>query len=247
MEPFTKETFGELNAEDYDALHDPGTTDQSVRLISELAGKGRILELAIGTGRVALPLARAGHDIAGIEGSAEMIAKLREKPGGEAIEVVEGDMADVEIEGPFDHAFLVFNTLFNLQSQAAQCACLRNVARVLAPGGSFLVEAFVPEFEGYVGNQRLTSRRMTRDSVWLEAIEHDPVAQMLEFQRVRITGAGMKLVPLRLRYAWPNEIDLMAQLAGLRREARWGGWQKEPFTAESRMHVTLYRKDAAGA
>lgn len=242
MEPFEPETFGELNADDYDERNDPGTTGQSVALIREIAGGGRVLELAIGTGRMALPLAAAGVDISGIEASPLMVEKLRQKPGGRDIPVVIGDMADVGIAGPFDHIFLVFNTLFNLQSQEAQLRCFANVARRLSPGGTFLVEAFVPDFSGFQNGQRVGIRQMQRDSLWLDTVQHDPVGQMLEYQRVRMSESGMRLVPLRLRYVWPSEMDLMARLAGLRRVERWGSWEKAPFTASSRMHVSLYEK-----
>ena len=242
MIEFNPETFGELNAEDYDALHDPGTTAESVALISELAGQGKILELAIGTGRMALPLLARGHDVSGIEASPAMVEKLRVKPGGADIPVVIGDMADVEIDGPFDFAFLVFNTLFNLTSQDSQVRCFQNVAERLAPGGAFLIETFVPDFSAYTGNQNVRTMQLGFQSLWLEAGKHDPTRQLVEFQRVRITNEGMKLVPLVMRYAWPQEVDLMARLAGLTLEHRWGGWQREPFTADSKMHVSLYRK-----
>ena len=241
LDPFAPSTFGELNAEDYDAVHDPGTTEEAVALISAIAGP-RVLELAIGTGRIALPLAARGHEVSGIEGSAQMMAKLREKPGGDAIEVVIGDFADVGIEGPFDHVCLVFNTLFNLPSQEDQVRCFANVAERLAPGGTFLVEAFVPDLSGFEDGQRVRTRRLDSASVWLEAATHDPVAQVIEFQRIRITREGTRLVPLPMRYAWPAEIDLMARLAGLRLVERWGGWRREDFDSESRMHVSVYRK-----
>ena len=242
---FGPETFGELNAEQYDALHDPGTTEESVALIRELAGEGRVLELAIGTGRVALPLAAAGLEVHGIEGSPEMVAKLREKPGGADIPVVIGDFADVAVEAPFDHAFLVFNTLFNLTSQEAQVRCFANVAKRLRPGGTFLVETFVPDRERTASGQSVRALRVGFSSVLLEAVIHDPVAQRFDFQRVRITEKGTHLVPLVMRYAWPAEIDLMAQLAGMRLKDRWGGWRREPFTADSKMHVSVYEKPAA--
>ncbi|WP_068112321.1 class I SAM-dependent methyltransferase [Tropicimonas marinistellae] len=247
MDAFTESTFGELNAEDYDDLHDPGTTEDTVALISEVAGDGRILELAIGTGRVALPLARRGHSVTGIEGSPLMVEKLREKPGSERISVKVGDFADVAVDGRFDHVFLVYNTLFNLQSQADQLRCFRNVAARLNDGGTFLVEAFVPDFSAFTDGQRVSTRYLDRGSVFLEAVVHDPVCQLLEFQRIRITEAGTRLVPLRLRYAWPSEIDLMARLAGLTLDARWGGWHREPFDAGSSMHVSLYRKPQPAA
>lgn len=242
MREFGPATFGQLNADHYDALHDPGTTEESVALIAELAGKGEILELAIGTGRMALPLKQRGLTISGIEGSPEMVAKLREKPGGAEIPVVIGDMADVGIEGPFDFVFLVFNTLFNLTSQADQVRCFRNVADRLAPGGAFLIETFVPDFSRSHDNQSLRTMQVGFNSLWLEAKAHDPTGQVIDYQRVRITANGTRLVPLKMRYAWPQEIDLMANLAGLERENRWGGWHREPFTARSEMHVSVYRK-----
>ena len=242
MEGFGPTTFGELNAADYDALHDPGTTDEAVALIAELAGGGSILELAIGTGRVALPLATAGHTVSGIEASPEMVAKLREKPGAELIDVVMGDFADVDIDGTFDHVFLVYNTLFNLQSQDDQIRCFENVARRLKDGGTFLVETFVPDLTGFAEGQRVQTRRLDMASVWIEAALHDPVRQRLEMQRIRITNEGMRLVPLPMRYAWPSEIDLMARLASLTRIHRWGGWGRRPFDASSTMHVSVYRK-----
>ncbi len=242
MEGFDETTFGTLNADDYDALHDPGTTAESVALISELAGQGRILELAIGTGRMALPLVALGHDVSGIEGSPLMVEKLRTKPGGEAIEVVIGDFADVAIDGPFDHVFLVFNTFFNLLSQEAQVRCFANVAQRLTEGGTFLVETFVPDQSGFADGQRVQTKRLDMTTVWLEAALHDPVRQLLEFQRIRITQDGVRMVPLPMRYAWPSEIDLMARLAGLSLRDRWGGWDRRPFDASSKMHVSVYQK-----
>lgn len=241
---FEPDTFGKLNADDYDLLHDPGTTDETVALIAQIAAGGRTLELAIGTGRIALPLAAQGLDIHGIEGSPEMVAKLREKPGGEAIPVVIGDFADVAVTGPFDHVFLVFNTLFNLTSQEHQVRCFQNVANCLRDGGTFLVETFVPDVTQYRGGQNLRTMQVGFKSVWLEATMHDPVRQVVEHQRVRITEDGTRLVPLLMRYAWPSEIDLMAQLAGLRLKERWGGWHREPFTVDSKMHVSVYEKVA---
>ncbi len=237
---FAPDTFGTLYADEYDARHNPGTTDESVALISALAGNGRILELAIGTGRMALPLAARGHDIAGVEGSPAMVAKLRAKPGGAGIPVVIGDMADVPVEGRFNHIFLVFNTLFNLTTQAAQIRLFANVREHLAPGGSFLVETFVPDFSGFHENQRMKVRTMDMQSLRFEAVLHDPVAQTLTHQRVRVEDGVAALSPLVLRYAYPAELDLIARLVGLNLTDRWGDWQRGPFTATSRMHVSVY-------
>lgn len=239
---FDPETFGALYAGNYDDRHDPGTTGESVALISALAGKGRVLELAIGTGRMALPLAARGHDISGIDASPQMVARMRAKPGGADIPVHIGDMADVGIEGPFDHVFLVFNTLFNLTSQAAQARLFANVAARLAPGGTFLVETFVPEFKDYSEHQRMKLRGMGMDSLFFEAVDHDPVDQVLRFQRMRVAGGAVALSPLVLRYAYPPELDLMAQLAGLQLRDRWGGWEKQPFDRSSTMHVSVYQR-----
>jgi SAM-dependent methyltransferase len=169
-----------------------------------------------------------------------MVAELRSKPGGDTIPVVIGDMADVPVEGLFDHIFLVFNTIFNLTSQAAQVRLFANVARHLAPGGSFLVETFVPDFSGFHENQRMKTRTMDLSNLMFEAVQHDPVQQRLQFQRVRIDGEKVTLSPLVMRYIWPAEMDLMAALAGLTLQHRWGDWQRGAFTAASRMHVSLY-------
>ncbi|MEX1152655.1 class I SAM-dependent methyltransferase [Parvibaculum sp.] len=242
MKDYGPGTFGELNADDYDALHDPGTTEAAVALLAELAGGGRVLELAIGTGRVALPLAERGLAIEGVEASPEMVAKLRAKPGGESIPVVIGDMADVPVEGSFDFVFLTFNTLFNLTSQDAQLRCFANVAKHLKPGGAFLVEAFVPDVAQFRDHRSLKPVHLDFGSLTLEAAIHDPVTQVIEYQYIRMTPDGTRLTPLPMRYAWPAEIDLMAKLAGLERENRWGGWDRSAFTAKSEMHVSVYRK-----
>jgi len=239
---FDPSTFGKLYAEEYEELHDPGTTDETVELLAGLTQGGRVLELAIGTGRIALPLARRGLDIAGIEGSPRMVDKLRLKSGGESIPVSIGDYADVDIEGPFELIYLVFNTLFNLQSQEDQVRCFANVAQHLSKGGLFLVETFVPDVAQFDGSQSLRTKQVGFDSALFEAALHDPVRQVIEYQRVRVSNAGIQMNPLVMRYAWPAEIDLMARLAGLRLENRWGDWNRSPFTAESKMHVSVYQK-----
>ena len=241
MEGFGPESFGRLNAAEYDALHDPGTTEASVDLLDVLFAGGReVLELAIGTGRVALPLTERGYRVSGIDASPEMLALLRAKPGADAIETSCADMADFDLGRCFDHALLVFNTLFNLTSQEAQIGCFAAVARHLKPGGRFVVEAFVPDLSGFADHQRVKVNRLDRTQVWIEAAVHDPVAQRLDMQRIRFDGDGARLVPLPMRYAWPAEIDLMARLAGMRLVDRWGGWDRAPFTGDARMHVSVY-------
>ncbi len=245
MEPFGPATFGELNAYNYDDVQDPGTTDQAIEVISKFAAKGRTLELAIGTGRVALPLVQSGLDVSGIDGSVEMVEKLRAKPGGKDIPVVIGDMKDVDIDGSFCHIFLIYNTIFNLQSQQDQVTCFQNVANKLEAGGTFLVETFVPDLSEFVDGQFVKAKNLSRRGVWLDAATHDATKQIFEFQRVRIDETGYKLVPFRMRYAWPSELDLMAHMAGLKLKERWGGWDCRNFDNCSRMHVSVYQKPMA--
>jgi SAM-dependent methyltransferase len=242
VKDYDAKSFGDLHADEYDALHNPGTTEEAVDLLADLAGAGKVLELAIGTGRVALPLAARGLEVHGVEASEKMVAKLREKPGGENLPVTIADMADFSVRQEFDFVYLIFNTLCNLTSQAAQVSCFQSVARHLNPGGAFLIETFVPDLSRFTDGQSVRVKQLDFGSLILDAAVHDPVKQTIEFQRVGITEAGLKLLPLPMRYAWPAEIDLMAQLAGLELEARWGGWARTPFTAESDMHISVYRK-----
>lgn len=242
MEDYGPETFGELNAEKYDILHDPGTTDQAVDLVGGLARGKKTLELAIGTGRIALPLSLSGIEIHGLDASPKMLAKLKEKPGGEKIPVTVADMADFELEDRFEFAFLVFNTLFNLQTQDAQVQCFQNVARHLEDGARFLVETYVPDVTTFVDGQHMRTRYIGPRSVAFEAAKHDPVNQVINYQIIRMSNEGFKVVPLPTRYAWPQEIDLMARCAGLELETRWGGWDQRKFTADSKMHISIYRK-----
>lgn len=244
MEGYSAETFGALNAEGYDQQHDPGTTDAAVTAIAQLAGSGRVLEFAIGSGRIALPLSQMGIEIAGIEASAPMIDLLKAKPGGAAIEVVQGDMSEAQVAGGFDLVILVFNTLFNITTQTGQLACFANAARHLNPGGRFVVEAFVPDFEDFDGGQRTRTQTVDFGAVRLEAIRHDRAAQVLDMQRITITADGMRMVPLPMRYAYPPELDLMAQQHGFALAERWGSWDKSPYNASSDMHVSVYEKTA---
>lgn len=247
MKEYGPTTFGDLNAEEYDALHDPGTTEACIDLIAELAGTGEVLELAIGTGRIALPLAARGASVSGFDASPDMLQKLRAKPGGNDLQTWVAEMANFKLDRTFDFAYLVFNTLYNLTTQQAQRDCFECVASHLRPGGRFLVEAFMPNRERFENNQAVRTKKVSFDTVWLEAVQHDPVAQTLDYQRIRITEDGTTLKPLPMRYVWPAELDLMAALAGLRPVERWGGWQKQPLTAASDMYVIVYEKPAAAA
>lgn len=243
MDKYESDTFGVLNAANYDQEHDPGTTAASVALLAELCeGAGTVLELAIGTGRVALPLAARGIRIHGIDASPAMLEVLHNKPGSDQLTTSIADMADFDLPQKFDFAYLIFNTLFNLKTQAAQVSCLQHVARHLNPGGRFLIETIVPDLSGFHDGQYVKTDELSFDDLRIEAATHDPISQRIECQRVHFTQAGVTLKPFVYRYAWPAEIDLMAQLAGLRLEQRWGDWQRGAFTGTSPMHVSLYRK-----
>ncbi len=243
MKGYGTTTFGELNAEQYDALYEEAMlkeTRDSVETLAELAGGGKVLELAIGTGRVALPLAGRGLSVHGIEASEAMVAKLREKPGGSTIPVEIGDMAEVRMNDTFDLIYIVFNTIFNLTTQEAQVRCFKNAARHLNAKGVFVVETVVPDFSEYVDGQRLKGTWVEMNVARFEIAIHDRVAQTVAFQRVVISEEGTRMVPHFMRYAWPSELDLMAQLAGLKRCERWAWWDRSPFTADSKSHVTAY-------
>jgi SAM-dependent methyltransferase len=235
--------YGDRWASVYDehfAEMDPAA---AVDFLAELAGDGRVLELAIGTGRVALPLAGRGIVVEGIDASEAMVERLRAKPGGAVIRVVIGDMAQVPASGPFSLVHVVFNALFGLLSQARQAECFRNVARVLDPGGVFVVECFVPDLGRFDRGQRVQARAVTEDSAILELSRHDVARQRITSQIVTLDGHGTHLRPVALRYAWPSELDLMAQQAGLRLRERYSGWDRQPFDSDSRGHVSVYQPD----
>jgi SAM-dependent methyltransferase len=236
--------YGDRIAEVYDDLHATRTeADHAAAVLADLARGGPVLELGIGTGRIALPLAERGVAVHGIDASEAMVARLRAKPGGAEIPVTLGDFADVAVDGSLSLIFVAFNTFFALLSQEEQVRCFRNVADHLAPGGVFVIEAFVPDLSRFARNQNLTTVRVDDESVLLDASLHDPVGQRLASQHIVITEGGTRLYPVQLRYAWPAELDLMAQLAGLRLRERWGGWQRGPFTAADGQHVSVYELD----
>lgn len=243
MSEFGPETYGDRIASRYDDLYAALDPTAAAGFLAELAGGGRALELAIGTGRIALPLRELGVEVHGIDASEAMIALLREKPGGTAIPVTVGDFADVAVDGAFSLIFVAFNTFFALLTQEDQLRCFRNAAAHLVPGGVFVIEAFVPDLARFDRGQRVGSNRVDLDEVTLEASVHDALRQRVDTTHVFLSAGGVELCPLKIRYAWPSELDLMARLAGLRLRQRWGGWEKEPFTAESGSHVSVYAAD----
>jgi SAM-dependent methyltransferase len=241
-EPIT--SFGEDMAEIYDETNQRGDESATVSFLERLANGGRVLELAIGTGRIALPLAARGVDIDGIDLSPAMVAKLRAKPGGDQISVTMGDFADVAVPGNYRLIFVVFNTLFNLLTQDDQVRCFENVAAHLTDDGVFVVEAFVPTYLYRLRcDQYVDAEAIGVDAVRLDVGRHDPVTHRLEESHVALSPAGVRLYPIVTRYAWPSELDLMARIAGLRLKERWAGWDREPFDSSSGTHVSIYAAD----
>lgn len=236
--------FDERIAARYDEtsgeMFDPAVVGPTVDLLAELAGSGRVLEFGIGTGRIALPLAERGVPVSGIELSKAMIARLREKPGGNDIQVAIGDFSTATVEGSFSLVYLVYNTIENLTTQAAQVACFRNASAHLGPGGFFVIEVGVP------GLQRLPPGETFQvfhgsDDYW-GIDEYDLVNQILFSHHVENLDGRFERFSAPYRYAWPAEFDLMAELAGLQLRDRWSGWKKEPFTSNSHQHVSVWEK-----
>jgi SAM-dependent methyltransferase len=221
-------------------MFDPAVVGPTVDLLAELAGDGRALEFAIGTGRIALPLAERGVPVAGFDNSEAMLARLREKPGAERIEASVGDMAATRLDGEFSLVYLVFNTIFNLVTQDGQVACFENAAAHLPSGGRFVIEARVPELQRLPLGQTVLPWRA--DPSGMSYYVYDVVTQRLSGQHYLFVDGGVEPSPTEMRYAWPSELDLMARLAGMRLQDRWGGWQREPFTALSPAHVSVYVK-----
>jgi SAM-dependent methyltransferase len=240
--------FGEGVAATYDdsaaEMFEPGVVDAVVDVLAGLAGGGRALELGIGTGRIALPLARRGITVHGIDLSRAMVARLRGKPGGGAVAVTIGDFAATRVDGTFSLAYLVFNTIMNLTTQAAQVACFRNAAAHLEPGGCFLVEVMVPDLWRLPPGQKVVPRQASATG-WAFDV-YDVATQSMSSNYVGVSGSRGQYTSIPFRYVWPAELDLMAQLAGLRLRERWGGWTREPFTSESRQHVSIWEKPNGG-
>lgn len=232
--------FGDTWAQAYPDLTFGPDPASAVEFLAALADDtGRVLELGIGGGRVARPMARRGIKVEGVEASQAVLDRLRGMPGGELIPVTMGDMADVPVDGPFRLVYLVWDGLFHLPSQARQLDCFRNVARVLAPGGVFVIECFVPIPELVDGGVEVNT--VAADWASMTLTQHDPVAQRIFRQRVRfLEGDKVCMFPVAMRYCWPSEVDLMAELAGLRRRERYADWSRRLFDAASSRHVSVY-------
>jgi SAM-dependent methyltransferase len=239
LNSYSNETYGERVAGVYDEMYsdlDPHAIDA----LADLAGPGPVLELGIGTGRIALPLVEKNVEVHGVDASSAMIERLQAKPGGHRIKITQGNFAEVPVEGKFALIYIVFNTFFMLGSQEEQVQCFRNVAEHLAPGGCFVIEAFVPDVTRFSGGQVNWATKITSDEVLLDVGKHDAAEQRVVSQKIVITEGNIRLYPAQMRYAYPPELNLMAQLAGLRLRERWSNWKREPFTSESGQHISIY-------
>jgi SAM-dependent methyltransferase len=240
--------FGEPVAARYDEssadMFDPAVVDPVVDFLADLAGQGAALELGIGTGRIALPLARRGIRVHGIDLSEAMVARLRAKPGADRIGVTVGDFATTRVDGRFSVAYLVFNTIGNLTTQDEQVACFQNAAAHLEPGGCFVIEVGVPQLQRLPPGETVRAFALTPTHLGFD--EYDVVTQGLISHHYELEDGRWDVGSLPQRYVWPAELDLMARLAGMRLRGRWGGWKREPFTGDSTKHVSVWEKAGAG-
>jgi SAM-dependent methyltransferase len=236
--------FGEPVAERYDErydhLTDPAVVDPIVDFLADLARRGTALELGIGTGRIALPLAQRGVAVHGIDLSEAMVARLRAKPGAEQIDVTIGDFATTTVDATFSVAYLVANTIMNLTTQDEQVACFRNVAMHLEPGGCFVIEVLVPGLQRLPPGETFQLFDVSPTHVGFD--EYDVARQGLISHHYWIEDGKVERFSPPFRYVWPAELDLMAQLAGMTLRERWSGWNREPFTSDSSKHVSVWEK-----
>ncbi len=240
MEKYDAETYGERIADIYDDWYS-SPDESSINLLSDLAHRGRVLELGIGTGRIAMPLKEKGIDIHGIDSSPSMVEKLRAKPAGKDIPVTIGDFSEVRVEGKFDLIFVVFNTFFSLTTQETQLECLQNVARHLTSNGTFLIEAFVPDLGRFDRGQSVRATEIGENEVKIDIGKHNPLKQLVTSQHVIITDDGIRLYPVTIRYTWPSELDMMARVAGMKLIDRWEDWERGFFSSSSGKHISVYK------
>ncbi len=233
-------SFGPDVASTYDDVQ-RGDEEAAAAFLATTAASGTALEFAIGTGRIAIPLADRGVPVTGIELSPDMVERLRAKVDADRIPVTIGDMSVTRVTGAFDLVYLVFNTIFNLLTQDDQVRCFQNAARHLTADGAFVVEAAVPS-AWTAQHTYVRPEWILPDGVGLDVCRYDPVTQLFDENHVTLTADGIRFMPIVCRLIWPSEMDLMARLAGLRLTERWGGWEHQPFTAESKLHVSVYRK-----
>jgi SAM-dependent methyltransferase len=241
--------FGEGVAAGYDEssadMFEPAVVDPVVDFLADLAGHGAALELGIGTGRIALPLARRGILVHGVDLSEAMVARLRAKPDAEHIAVTIGDFATTTVEGRFSVAYLVFNTIMNLTTQDEQVACFQNVAARLGAGGCFVIEVMVPALQRLPPGETVRAFHLSATRLGFD--EYDVASQGLTSHHYAVVDGKLEVVSMPFRYVWPSELDLMARLAGMTLRERWNGWKHEPFTSDSTSHVSVWEKTASGS
>jgi SAM-dependent methyltransferase len=240
---FDPAEYGGHFAAVYDDVYADLSPDDAVRCLADLAGGGAVLELGIGTGRIAIPLAATGVIVDGIDGSPEMVAQLRTKPGGEHLRVEIGDFSGTATGRRYALVVLAFNTINALPSQEAQVETFRNAAAHLEPAGAFVVENWVPDVAAFRRGRAVGVHGVGERQVFVDVAELHPAEQRMRTTRLAFTNGGVRLLPMNHRYVWPAELDLMAQLAGLRLEARWEDWRRTPFTDASTTYVAVYRRD----
>lgn len=245
---YSEATYGDRIAEVYDERA-PKDASAAAAFLKALAAKGPALELGIGTGRVALPLREAGLEVHGIDASQAMVDQLRTKPGGDRVPVHIGSFAEFTLDARFPLVYVVFNTFFGLLTQEEQVSCFASTARHLTPGGAFVMQAFVPDVRRFdLSEQRVSANWVGVDEIDLETSTHDPVAQRTNSQHVVIRAGSVDQYPVRIRYAYVSELDLMARLAGLRLRERWSDWDRSAFPSPKGTHISVWeRADQATA
>jgi SAM-dependent methyltransferase len=242
MTDYDPAAYGARIADEYDEIYEEAfDTEGAVACVAELAARGALLELGVGTGRLALPLRERGIEVHGVDASPDMLQRLAAKPGGADMAVTVGDFAQVSVPGEFSLVLLAVHTIFALPSQDAQVRCFENAARHLGPGGRFVVEAWLPDLTQFAHGPSVRPRAVGGQRVALVVAEHDPVGQRMTTTQVHLSDRGVRLHPANHRYAWPAELDLMARLAGFGLEHRWEDWRRRRFTATSSAHVSVYR------
>lgn len=237
----TEIIYGDKIADIYDKLY-PSVSTAQIDFLGELAGEGQILELGIGTGRIAIPLLERGFSLHGIEISPRMIEKLRAKPGGEKIVVTQGSFVEIPAPHTYSLIFAAFNTFFGLPTRDDQFNSFKSIEKALVPGGKLVIEAIVPDLSSFTNGKALNLVSVSDDEVELSASVLDTNAQTLMAQKITISESGIRMIPTRLRYAWPSELDLMGELAGLPLAERYGWWDKREFRKGSSSHISVYAK-----
>ncbi len=248
MEGYDASTYGEGFADVYDEWYgEISDAAATVEVLADLAAGGPVLELGVGTGRLAIPLAARGLEVHGVDASPAMLERLAAKPGGGAVHVVVADFTEVgvEVAGGFAVAFVAFNTLFNLPSADAQAHCFAAVADRLRPGGAFVVEAFIPDPDAAPSGGGLTTSSVGADRVVLQATMADPIAQTISGSTITISAGGVRMRPWHIRWATPDQLDEMAVGAGLVRRHRWASWDRSAHVSDDTRHVTVYERPQA--